>query len=182
MDDHGGAKIRELARDEIERVREIDRRELIEAVYRFEDGGLILVPERHDMAGWPPGSIEGHLEALLGCFDEGGTVWGAFVEDGRFVGIAALTARFFGPAADRLQLLFLHVSHGFRDRGIGKRLFLVAAERARERGTRMLYVSAVPSEHTVGFYRGLGCVPVAEPDPELFAEEPEDIHLEYELR
>jgi hypothetical protein len=44
-----------------------------------------------------------------------------------------------------------------------------------------LYISATPSEHTIDFYLTLGCTLVDAPDPELFAREPEDIHLEYEL-
>ena len=40
---------------------EIDRRELIEAVYHLEDGALVLRPERYDVQGWrqPPESWSG---------------------------------------------------------------------------------------------------------------------------
>jgi hypothetical protein len=41
-----------------------------------------------------------------------------------------------------------------------------------------MYISATPSENTVNFYMRLGCEIASEPDPELLAREPEDIHLE----
>jgi len=173
--------IRDLRRDEIERVREIDRRELIEGVYYHKDGSLVLVPERHDVLGWPPGALEEHISSLRACLDQGGVIFGAFSEDERLRGIAAVGDRFFGAAADRLQLVFLHVSAGARGHGVGSRLFAMAAHRARGRGARVLYVSATPSENTIGFYLGRGCRVADEVDAELFALEPEDIHLEYVL-
>jgi predicted N-acetyltransferase YhbS len=80
-----------------------------------------------------------------------------------------------------VQLTFLHVSRAYRDHGLGARLFAGARTIARARGARGLYVSATPSEHTIGFYLRMGCRVLAEPDPELFALEPEDIHLECEV-
>jgi hypothetical protein len=47
---------------------------------------------------------------------------------------------------------------------------------------RRLYISATPSENTVNFYLRQGCVLARQIDPELFELEPEDIHLEYDLR
>jgi hypothetical protein len=41
-----------------------------------------------------------------------------------------------------------------------------------------MVVSATPSLNTVRFYIGQGYAPMEEPLPELFALEPEDIHLE----
>ena len=86
-----------------------------------------------------------------------------------------------GQPPDQLQLKFLHVSNGYRDQGLGRRLFNLAAEEASRRGARRLYISATPSEHTIGFYLGLGCSVTAEPDPDLFALEPDDIHLAYRI-
>ena len=40
-----------------------------------------------------------------------------------------------------------------------------------------MYVSAVPSESAVGFYRSQGFTPTQEVDEELYALEPEDIHM-----
>jgi GNAT superfamily N-acetyltransferase len=83
-----------------------------------------------------------------------------------------------GKHGDRLQLEFLHVSSAYRKRGLGARLFGMAKSIARERGAKRMYISATPSENTVNFYMRLGCEIASEPDPELLAREPEDIHLE----
>ncbi len=80
-----------------------------------------------------------------------------------------------------LQLKFLHVSRDCRGQGTGTKLFHIAVEKAKELGARKLYISATPSENTVNYYMRLGCVLATEIDPELFALEPEDIHLEYVL-
>lgn len=171
---------RPLARDEIKGIWAIDRREVIEAVYILQDGSLTLRPAYFDMQGWPPGEAEASTRLLEDCYDHGGWFYGLF-DDNRLVGVAVLESRFIGQPRDQLQLVFLHVSHGYRDQGLGRRLFDLAASEARRRGARRLYISATPSEHTIGFYLGLGCAVTAEPDPELLALEPEDIHLEYAL-
>jgi hypothetical protein len=44
-----------------------------------------------------------------------------------------------------------------------------------------MYVSATPSLNTVRFYQSLGCRLTELVDPDLFKEEPEDIHLELSL-
>lgn len=169
-------ELRTLARDEIELVWSIDRREVIEGIYRLRGGELTLEPAYFDMGGWPPGEAEKYTPLLRACHDRGGVFTGAF--DGQVLaGVAVLDTLWRGPGHDLLQLEFLHVGRPYRGLGLGRRLFAHAQAAARERGARGLYISATPSAHTVAFYRSLGCVPIAEPDPELFALEPEDIHF-----
>ena len=148
--------IRELARDEIETVWGIGRSEVIEHVYYLRDGALVLEAEYYDMNGWPPGEAGSNRPSLADCFDRGGTYCGAF-EDSEMVGAAVLESRFIGKAKDQLQLKFLHVSSGYRKRGLGKTLFEMAVDRAKELGAKRLYISATPSENTVNFYLRLGC-------------------------
>lgn len=173
-------KIRELERHELDDLWSIDRAEVIEAVYRFRGDRLVLEPEHHDVRGWPPGERELYAPILRDCFDHGGAFYGAFDGDD-LVGAAVLERRFIGRARDRLQLKFLHVSRSRRGTGLGGALFDRALARARELGARGLYVSATPSENTVGFYLRRGCRLAEEPDPDLFALEPEDVHLELDL-
>jgi GNAT superfamily N-acetyltransferase len=120
------------------------------------------------------------MPSLIDCFDRDGTFFGAF-EGANLVGAAVLESKFIGRARDQLQLVFLHVSQSYRKTGLGRRLFVAAVERARQIGAKRLYVSATPSENTVNFYLHLGCIVTNEVDPELFEEEPEDIHLEYAI-
>ncbi|HUE99459.1 MAG TPA: GNAT family N-acetyltransferase [Anaerolineales bacterium] len=114
----------------------------------------------------------------MDCHDRGGTFWGA-LENDILIGVAILESKFIGSQHETLQLKFLHVSRDYRKRGIASTLFKLAVEQAKALGATKLYISATPSEHTVNYYMQLGCVLATEIDPELFALEPEDIHLEY---
>ena len=170
--------IRPLHRDEIPRIWQIDRREVIENIYSLREGKLILEPEHYDMQGWPPGEAEQYTPILLDCYDRGGFFWGAFEND-TLVGVSILESKFIGSGQDTLQLKFLHVNRNLRGQGLGTRLFKIAVEKAKALGAKKLYISATPSENTVNYYMRLGCVLATEINPELFALEPEDIHLEY---
>lgn len=171
---------RELRREEVAWVWSIDRSEVIEHVYRIEDGTLVLRPEHHKVDGWPPGEAEKYTPMLLECYDRGGWFYGAF-DGARLVGAAVLESKRIGRRQDQLQLKFLHVSNAYRNHGMGRHLFELAKATARERGARRLYISATPSENTVNFYLRLGCAVAADRDPELFDLEPEDIHLEADV-
>jgi len=171
--------IRAMRREEIHLVWQIDRREIIENIYYLRDGRLVLEPDYFDAQGWPPNEAEHYTPILTDCFDRGGFFWGAFDDDGRIIGVSVLESKFIGSNRDTLQLKFLHVSHGIRKQGLGTRLFNLAVEKAKSLGARKLYISATPSENTVNYYMKLGCVLATEIDPELFALETEDIHLEY---
>ena len=173
-------ELRELERDEIERLWSIDRAEVIEAIYSCEKGELTLRPERHDVTGWPAGEPELYGPLLLDCVDQGGTAYGAFV-GATLIGAAVLESRFIGPARDQLQLKFLHVSQRHRGAGLGVVLFDRAVARARELDAHQLYISATPSENTVGFYLRRGCRVAGSLDRALFELEPKDIHLEFDL-
>ncbi|MFT3891948.1 MAG: GNAT family N-acetyltransferase [Anaerolineales bacterium] len=171
--------IRTLQRAEIPLVWQIDRREIIENVYHLRDGKLVLEPDHFDAQGWPPNEAEIYTPILLDCFDRGGFLWGAFDDDGKIIGVSVLESKFIGSKHDTLQLKFLHVSHGVRKQGLGTKLFHLAAEKAKSVGAHKLYISATPSKNTINYYMRLGCVLATEIDPDLFALEPEDIHLEY---
>jgi predicted N-acetyltransferase YhbS len=171
---------RELRREELEQVWQIDRREVIANVYYPQAGALVLKPETYNMSGWPPGEAARYTPLLLDCFDRGGWFYGLF-DEAALIGAAVLESKFIGQSMDLLQLKFMHVSSAFRRQGLGHRLFEMVRAKARARGAKGLYISATPSENTIDFYLRLGCVLTLAPDPELFALEPEDIHLECAL-
>ncbi len=171
---------RELTRTDVPHYWDIDRREVIDNIYYFENGGLVLKPEHYDMQGWPPGEAGRYTPLLLDCFDRGGWFYGLF--DGeQLVAAVVLESKFIGPHKDLLQLKALHVSSSYRHQGLGRELFILAKAQARARGAKGLYVSATPSEKTVDFYLRLGCVVTSHLDAELFDLEPEDIHMECAL-
>jgi predicted N-acetyltransferase YhbS len=172
---------RKLLRDEIKGIWAIDRSEVIEAVYDLVDDTLVLKPAYYDIKGWPPGEADKYTPILEACYDRGGWFYGLF-DDNKPVGVAVLESRLIGKNRDQLQLKFLHISNRYRHAGLGQRLFNLVAVEAKKRGAKSMYISATPSEHTIDFYLCLGCKVTPEPDPESFALEPEDIHLEYDLR
>ncbi len=65
---------------------------------------------------------------------------------------------------------------GVSGRGVGVRLFEAALNCARDVGASALYISSAPTENTVDFYLHRGCSLAPQPDPGLFAAEPNDIH------
>ncbi len=170
-----------LLQDEAKEVWNIDRREVVDAVYHLENGVLVLKPEHYDTQGWRQGEVEKYTPSLEACYDQGGWFYGLF-DDGRLIGVVVLDARFIGKIRDQLQLKFLHLSRAYRNLSLDKQLFALAKHEARRREARQWYISATPLVHTVGFYLGLECKVSIEPDPDLFALEPEDIHLECALR
>jgi predicted N-acetyltransferase YhbS len=172
--------IRLLQRDEIPLIWQIDRREIVENIYVIQDGKLVLKPDYFDIQGWPLGEDEIYTPLLLDCYDRGGTFWGAFEND-RLIGVAILEIKKIGSQHDTLQLKFLHVSRDYRKQGIALELFKRAVEKAKTLGAKKLYISATPSKNTIDYYLGLGCLLASEIDPELFALEPEDIHLVFGL-
>lgn len=153
---------------------------MIENIYYYQHGKLLLKPDYFNISGWPGGEPEQYSSILADCFERGGTFYGIF-DNSTLVGAAILENNFIGKNKDQLQLKFLHISRSHRKQGLGKILFNKVVQKAKERGARKLYISATPSENTVNFYLNLGCVVTPKPDKELFELEPEDIHLEYTL-
>ena len=167
---------------ELDRMGEIDRTEYIPIIYRQQ--GDQLTEEHHgfNVPPWFTDNEDKHSVAYHRAFTEGhlatgGTALGAF--DGeRLVGIGVVTPHVRPGIA---QLALLHVSDGYRGRGIGRRLCELMDDIARAAGDTAMVVSATPSVNTVQFYMGRGFAPAAEPLPELYALEPEDIHLSKRL-
>ncbi len=174
-----GIEYRALARAEIARVGEIDRTEQIDTLYVQDGESLRELRGDFSAAPW---SSEGGGEYSVAhqrdecerLADRGGAMFGAFVGD-RLVGIGIVLPHLRPEVA---QLAYLYVSDGFRGRGIGAALTEELERVAREAGSRSIVVSAVPSQSTVDFYRSRGYEPMAEPLPELYELEPDDVHLE----
>jgi GNAT superfamily N-acetyltransferase len=168
--------MRQLARHELESIWTIDRSEVHHHIYQWRDNQLVLTPAYFEAHGWAPGQIERHTPLLYACFDRGGAFVGMF-DDDKLVGVAVLDSTALGAAGDQLQLKYLYVSRAYRQQGVGTRLIHEASAIARARRAAFLYISATPTENTIHFYQRCGVVVMLEPDPELFAQEPDDIHM-----
>ncbi len=174
-------KYRELKQEEIslELFEGFNRHQEVKRCWRKIEGRWVL----KDIAfveAWGSEEYAFLVKCLANTVKEGGTVWGAFQEV-RLCGFASLENQFFGSRDQYLQLSSIHVSDGHRGKGIGKMLFFLASEKARDKGAEKLYISAHSSEETQAFYKREGCIEAAEYNERLVADEPCDCQLEYSL-
>ncbi|MCJ7625202.1 MAG: GNAT family N-acetyltransferase [Anaerolineaceae bacterium] len=168
--------------DEVNRVGEIDRSEIVRSGYVYEDGMLKKMDVQWDSSAWLDEGEGEHTVAaqIKFCRDHllrGGCMYGVFDVD-RLVGVGILQPEIRKGIA---QLACLHVSNGYRQKGIASCITEALIYEAKRGGARQMYVSATPSGSAVGFYRSQGFEPVERPLPELFELEPEDIHMLKEL-
>lgn len=165
-------------------VASIDRSEHVDVQYRLEHGRLVEAPVvMADIPTWDPDGSGEHSAASQIAFcasvvADGAALLGAFDDNGGLMGLATVHPT-FGPGL--AWLATLHVSRARRRRGAASELWDAAVTLAREAGARTLYVSATPTGSAVGFYLGRGCLLADPVHPELFAHEPDDIHLVYPL-
>ncbi|MBN2015315.1 GNAT family N-acetyltransferase [Candidatus Dojkabacteria bacterium] len=159
---------------------DIDRSESVDSVYVNIDEGIKLKKVNFEAKGWPPGEVEKYQPILTNCFDRGGYFLGGFVGQ-KMIAVVILDQKFIGKNEDTLQLKFLHIGRTYRKKGLGGKLFRIAAKEARRLGAKKLYVSATENMNTVDFYKHMGCTLAKDINKELYKLEPNDIHLEYKL-
>lgn len=171
-------EIRELGAEGIKLIREIDRSESVDTLYTVEGGRIISETAEFEV---PPWDADGHgdhssarrIAEFRPVVEGGATLLGAFVDE-QFAGIAIVDPSFEEGTA---WFAFLHVSRGYRRRGVASALWASGEGIAAIAGATSMYVSATPSGSAVGFYTSRGCRLAEQPHPALFAKEPEDIHL-----
>ena len=182
---------RELEVHEAQLLGTIDRSERIDGVYRATNGVLALNETRQEIVSWTvmyetgieyvrPAGLTDLVARLQALMNSGGTAFAAW-DECRLVGIGSLDASGVGGDRAVMKLDVLHVSAGYRGRGIGRTLTEMVANLARARGATALYISATPTRGTVDAYLRMGANVLEAPDPELFELEPEDIHLALSL-
>jgi len=172
--------IKELSREDIGRIREIDRSEKVRLLYKHKEGALIPEKVDLDVPRWSEQECERHISTLSSELSNGGTLIGA-IDGNLLVGVAVIGHRFIGENLDEIQLVFLHVSNCYRRKGIATKLFNTICKLAKDKGAEKLYVSATPSRSAVGFYVSHGCRLATKVNRELYKLEPEDIHMVKEL-
>lgn len=120
------------------------------------------------------------IDCLRNTARTGGFVCGAFA-NGELKGFASVESERFGCENQYLDLSSLHVSEDMRRNGIGKTLFLAAADWARKQGAEKLYISSHSAVESQAFYRSLGCADAVEYNRKHVEAEPYDRQLEYVL-
>lgn len=169
---------RTLQATELSRIKHIQRQEVIRTGYEVRNNQLIEKKVFWDAGnfeteGHGPNSLNHQIAFCQNHMSQGATTMGAFSQQ-LLVGIAVLTPN-IRPGLS--QLAYLYVSHDFRRKGIASKLLKRLLPVAIEKGSTHIYVSATPSQSAVGFYQSQGFQRVDEPDPQLYALEPEDIHM-----
>ena len=109
-----------------------------------------------------------------------GYIFGAF-DKNVLIGYAVLFNKAFGSNGQYIQLFSLQVSFGYRNKGIGKKLFNLCIEKTKNIGVKKIYISANSSEETIKFYLSIGCIDAMEINKEQAEEEPFDRQMEYEI-
>jgi ribosomal protein S18 acetylase RimI-like enzyme len=167
---------------ELSRLAEIDRSEVIRVGYEVRHGELVEVDVVWDTPNFMPEGEGEHTIAAQIAFckshlGRGALAIGAF-DEGALVAVGLLTPDIRPGTA---QLSYLHVSASHRRMGIATALVRQLLEIAQAHGSKRVYVSATPSGSAVGFYKSLGFDLVESPLPELYEQEPDDIHMILDL-
>lgn len=168
-----------MKKNEIEKVREIKRKEEVNYTYYVVDGELNLKEEVYTME-WSDERYKEIIKELNDLYDRKGTIFGAF-DNETLVGFAALESRFMGIAKDQLRLSMIQISNEYRGHGIGTSLMNYLKLRATEVRARKIYITAARTKNTIDFYLGIGCKLASEVDQTLSKLYPKDIALELKL-
>lgn len=170
---------RNLKHEECVRINEMDPTQYVKNAWRDVDGSRQLISIDYLDSDWPNG-YEYHFEHLEQTILSGGFALGAFCNDS-LVAFVTLNLPLFGTDYQYVLLDQLFVSLEYRNRGLGKKLFLASTEIAKMWGANKLYICAGSAEETIAFYFGLGCVESVEINQELYDIDPNDYQLELSL-
>ncbi len=168
---------RQITIEEIHRhILEVDVSEHGELIYLWQNGELTTKPLVWDRLPRTSETWQGNWANVLSL--PGVKAWGAF-EKGVMLGIIVYRPHL---TEDMAQLDALFVDKNHRQQGIATQLTRLLEQQALADGHGRLYVSATESASAVGFYLSQGFIPTLEVHPELYALEPDDIHMIKELK
>jgi len=170
--------IKRLPNNAINRAGEVDRSEHVTRGYVFRNGLLESQQVDWQVPRWSDDpasgfSVQSRINGWKSVLDRGGVLLGA-LDGGRLAGFALMLPELSEGMA---QLAGLYVDRAYRRLGVATSLVTEVERLAREAGAKSLYVSAIPSESAVCFYLEHGFEPTHEVNEELFALEPDDIHM-----
>lgn len=147
---------------------------------KYKQKDQYFYKEEHFVEYWDEQKKKQVIQYLQKCISKGGFVAGAFINN-LLIGFANIENKKFGEENKYVELPYIHVSHEYRNLGIGKELFHMCCEKARELGASKVYIAAHPAEETQNFYKSVNCVSALEVNKEIYDNEPLDIQLEFEL-
>lgn len=155
------------------------RHQVVTKCHRKINGEWVII-DNPFVEDWGEKEFECLVECLKNTVRTGGVVFGAF-DGSKLAGLASAENTFFGSSGQYLELSCIHVTEELRGKGVGKRLFRLICEWAKEKGAQKLYISAHSSVESQSFYKAMGCTEAEEYSPEHVEKEPFDCQLEYVL-
>lgn len=155
------------------------RHQVVTKCHRKIDGKWVII-DNPFVEDWGEKEFEYLVKCLKNTVRTGGAVYGAF-QNSKLVGIASAESKFFGSCGQYLELSCIHVTEKLRGSGIGKKLFRLICEWAREQGAKKLYISGHSSVESQSFYKAMCCTEAEEYSPVHVEKEPCDCQLEYIL-
>ncbi len=173
-------RYREIKNNEIKKINEINPSQFIGKAWREVDGVRQLVEINYHDLDWPNG-YDYHYNNLRKTIEEDGCAIGAFDQADRLLGFVTVNRNFFGNEFNYVLLDQLFITLEHRNKGIGKRLFMLATERAREWKADKFYICAGSAEETIAFYFAIGCKEAIEINKALYESDQRDFQLEYVL-
>lgn len=153
--------------------------EVKECWRKNSENEYVLVPIEY-VEDWDLNKRRSVAREILQRIESNGFAYGAFCE-GKVVGYILVSNEFFGSSHQYVELLLYHVSEPYRRCGIGKELFKLACNTAREIGAKKLYISAHSSKESQAAYRKLGCIEAVEVNQAIADNEPCDVQMEFVL-
>lgn len=171
---------RKLSLGECECIKEIDPSQYIGKAWREIEGKRQLVEINYQDEDWPNG-YEYHISHLRETILNGGSAIGAFNLDNKLLGFATVNPQVFGEKYKYVLLDQLFITLDCRNKGIGKKLFMLSTDEARKWGVDKIYICAGSAEETIAFYFKLGCKEVEEINQELYEIDRRDYQLEFSL-
>lgn len=172
-----GIIYKDLLSAELHRIAEIDRAEKILEIYYLQNGQLHLKADRQTVTHFDEEELDEIIKRQHKLIGTGGRVIGAFNQN-TLVGVASIDGVKRGVRHNYLKMDILYVSKSTRGQKVGQNLLEQCKTIAKSFGAEKLYISATPTKGTVDFYLKNGAVITNEIDQELYALEPDDIHLE----
>ena len=169
---------RALGAEEIDRelFQDFIRHQSVTDCWRKENNTWVIkrVPFIDD---WSEADYQTLAACLKNTVSIGGFVYAAFY-DGKLKGFVSVEPELFGEEQKYLDLSSIHVSEDMRGQGIGKSLFGLAKEWAKNKGAKKLYISAHSAVESQAFYKAMGCVEAQVYNQKHVEAEPCDCQLE----
>jgi ribosomal protein S18 acetylase RimI-like enzyme len=157
-----------------------NRYQKVDKLWMKKDGKLVLVDESY-IENWDEAKKQKVISVnFTRIINTGGALLGAYDSD-KLIGFCCFDGCRVGSRGQYLQLVYLHVSYEYRNKGIGRKLFALTSDNAKTRNVEKLYISANDSMETQAFYRSMGCVEAEEIISAIADAEPYDIQMEFLL-